>query len=153
MVNGIVIDEAIIDEINDMLEDGELVLDENGRIIDYRDIDIELSSVSKTVLYCRNGIVDGNKFSVEFYVGEALYKVVAQTYLGASTSPGEWFEPKCKARLVPQTAYLMVYNAKDGDWLVQARCEWSKSQNFHQHAEYLVREYIASVLRLPTFEF
>ena len=150
-MNDIVIDEAIINKINDMLEDGELVLDEDGRIVDYRGVDIKLESASKAAFYGHNDYVEARRYSVEFFVGEALYKVVAQISVDEILPFGNWSEPDCKASLVSQNAYLLVYDAANEAWLVQGRCEWCPQQSFYQHANYLVREYISPMLCLPIF--
>lgn len=135
------ITKEIIDTINDMLEDDVLSLDEDGRIVDYRDVNVDILSTE----FCQEYKDNSPFFRVEkinFMVGNAEYLAVSKYTVIPFGWQGEtnnhWGVEDCNARLAVGYDYLLAWDVIQSSWLVVGKMPHNPPMAPHGWVEILI---------------
>lgn len=140
------ITKEIIDTINDMLEDDALSL-EDGRIVDYRDVKVDVIRTEFTQKYKDNR--PANLFEkVYFNIGDVEYMVVARTTRAEKDSIF-WQVEGCRAALQSGYAYILIYDVTLSEWLVFGKQFYDPELTAFGRVEALIHEFINSTLTMP----
>ena len=153
------ITKEIIDAINDMLEDDVLSLDEDGRILDYRDVKVDILSTEFNQNYKNNHPVSSTE-KIDMTIGECEYMAVSQhtilsmnncTWDTIGKMPHRWEVADCNARLAVGYAYLLVWDVASSLWLVCGRLPYDTKLRAHDWVANLIHTFINSTLEVPDF--
>ena len=153
------ITKEIIDTINDMLEDDVLSLDEDGRIVDYRDVNVDILSTEFSQRYKNNYPVSSTE-KIDMTVGECEYMAVNQhtilsmnncTWDTIGEVPHFWEVESCNARLTVGYAYLLVWDVTQSLWFVCGKLPYDTRLTAHDWTERLIHTFINSTLEVPDF--
>lgn len=148
------ITKEIIDTINDMLEDDVLSLDEDGRIVDYRDVNVDILSTEFCQEYKDNSL-SFRVAKINFMVGNAEYLAVSKYTLIPFGWQGEtnnhWEVEDCNARLAVGYDYLLAWDIIQGSWLVVGKMPHNPPMAPHGWVEVLIHTYVNSSLKVPDF--
>ena len=140
------ITKEIIDTINDMLEVDKLSL-EDGRIVDYRNLKVDVIRTEFTQGYKGNHPTSLFE-KIYFNVGDVEYMVVSRTTRAEKDSVF-WQVEGCRAALQSGYAYILVYDATLSEWLVFGKQFYDPELTAFGRVEALIREFINSTLTMP----
>lgn len=140
------ITKEIIDTINDMLEVDTLSL-EDGRIVDYRNLKVDVIRTEFTQGYKGNHPTSLFE-KIYFNVGDVEYMVVSRTTCAEKDSVF-WQVEGCRAALQSGYAYILVYDATLSEWLVFGKQFYDPELTAFGRVETLIREFINPTLTMP----
>lgn len=141
------ITKEIIDTINDMLEDDTLSL-EDGRIVDYRDVKVEVIDVQRLKTY-ENNLLKSIFEKIRFEVGDTEYMMVDRPVVFDEEVLGHWQVEDCRASLSIGYTYLMTYDTVASTWLVCGRMVFDSSMTTYERIQCLIHRFINSNLNVP----
>lgn len=153
------ITKEIIDTINDMLENDVLSLDENGHILDYRDVKVDILSTEFSQNYKNNHPVSSTE-KIDMTVGECEYMAVSKhvilsmnngTWDTIGEIPHSWEVESCNARLTVGYAYLLVWDVASSLWFVCGKLPYDTKSTTHDCVANLIHTFINSTLEVPDF--
>lgn len=152
MSKNIEITEDIIQEVNRLLKEDELSLDEDGSILDYRGVDIQIheSCVTHRPLYDGSGCMRIR--SVEFSVGNALYKYAFAENIHGSEVSLVFLEDCGAALSLDDTGYLLFRDRSADRWLVRWTLEGADRLDFDEQVEEAIHKGINGNLKMPYFK-
>lgn len=148
------ITKEIINTINDMLEDDVLSLDEDGRIVDYRDVEVNILSTELSQEYkdnCSTLRVE----KIDIMVGEVEYlaasKYTVIPFVWQGKISNYWEMEDCKALLTVGYDYLLVWDVTQSSWMVVGKMPHNPPMATHNWVEVLIHSYVNSSLKVPDF--
>lgn len=142
------ITKEIIDAINDMLEDDVLSLDEDGRIIDYRDVKVDIIDVERLKKY-EDNLLKSILEKIRFDVGEAEYMMVDMPVFSDEDALDHWRIEGCCAYLNKGYTYLMTYDVVEDTWIVCGRMVFGNNMDTYERIQNLIHKFINSNLNVP----